>query len=106
MKINDANSSSVNNSRIDQTSGVDAAKRAQDRKLQQQGDGGGDRVEISALSDQLRTLATNSPDRADRVEQLSAEYRAGRYQADSLATGKGIIRDAVARGASAGSGAE
>ena len=100
MKINDSQSSSVNTSRLDQTSAIDAANRTKDRKVQSE-DGSGDRAEISALSGQLRALVAHSPDRAARVEQLRADYSAGRYQVDSHAVSKAIVRDAIARGASA-----
>ncbi len=101
MKINDSNSSSVNTSRLDHASAVETSQQIRERKAQS-GSESGDRAEISALSGHLHKLATQSPDRAARVEQLSADYRAGNYQVDSHAVSQAMVRDAVARGASAG----
>ena len=53
-----------------------------------------DRVQLSDLSETLKSLAADSPEREARVAQLAAEYRAGRYQPDPQATSRGIIDDA------------
>lgn len=58
---------------------------------------GGDQVEISSTSGQIaQAIAAFGAQHAGRVEALSADYQAGRYQPDSMATGRAIIADAVA----------
>lgn len=59
--------------------------------------GEGDRVELSnnlgALS---RALAAHDAGRAARVQELAAQYRRGEYRADSAATSRAMVSDAIA----------
>jgi anti-sigma28 factor (negative regulator of flagellin synthesis) len=50
-----------------------------------------DRVSLSQLGGQLRSLSVDSPERAARLEKLGADVRAGRYQADPLAVSSSLI---------------
>jgi len=103
MKITDSHNSSVTSSQVNQTAGADVAQRPRDRKVLS-GDSSVDRAEISALTDQLRSLSASTPDRVSRVEQLTVEFRAGSYQPSADAVSKAILNDALARGASAAGG--
>jgi len=63
------------------------------------GSAGGDRVELSsALGSFSRALASFSSDRAGRVQALAAQYQSGRYHADAMATGRGLVDEAMANG--------
>ena|ERR1035438_5558038 len=60
------------------------------------GGGSGDRVELSSgLASVTRALSSHFSDRAGKVQQLSAQFHSGNYQADSLATSQGIVREAL-----------
>jgi anti-sigma28 factor (negative regulator of flagellin synthesis) len=55
-----------------------------------------DQVQLSDLSSRLlQTSGAQSPNRSARVEQLSADYKAGRYQPNSQATSQRIVDDAI-----------
>jgi len=60
-------------------------------------DSGGDRVELSSVLGRL-SLAISSfgAQQASRVTALTADYQAGRYLPDSLATSRGMISEAAA----------
>lgn len=58
----------------------------------------GDRIELSdALNSIGRALSAYSTDRTAKVQALAAQYRSGNYRADSLATGRGMITEALAQ---------
>jgi len=58
-----------------------------------------DRVELSdALGSLSRALSSYGSGRAARVEQLAAQYRSGQYQADALATSRGLVAEALGSG--------
>ena len=58
-----------------------------------------DRVEFSGTLSRLsRALTTFESSRASRIQTLAAEYQKGNYKADSLATSRGIVSDALSAG--------
>jgi hypothetical protein len=60
-------------------------------------DSGGDRVEFSTSLGRLaQAISTDSAQRASRVQALAVSYETGRYHADSQATSRGIISEALA----------
>jgi anti-sigma28 factor (negative regulator of flagellin synthesis) len=62
--------------------------------------GGGDRVELSnALGSLSRALSSYGSGRSERVQALTEQYQSGKYQADALATSRGMIAEAMAGGA-------
>lgn len=55
-----------------------------------------DRVQLSVLSDRLlKLLNADSPERANWLERLAADFRAGRYQVDALALSRRIVDEAL-----------
>ncbi|HEY1340541.1 MAG TPA: flagellar biosynthesis anti-sigma factor FlgM [Bryobacteraceae bacterium] len=59
-------------------------------------DTGGDRVEFSSALGRLsRAMSAFQADRASRVEALAAQYQSGRYRADSGATARGMVAEAL-----------
>ena len=55
-----------------------------------------DRVQLSDLSAHLLASSNaGAPDRAARVEQLSAEVRAGRYQVDAMELRRQMVSEAI-----------
>jgi hypothetical protein len=62
-------------------------------------DAGGDRVEFSGSLGRLsRTLSTYDTTRASRVQSLAAQYQSGSYCADSAATSRGMLTEALSSG--------
>jgi anti-sigma28 factor (negative regulator of flagellin synthesis) len=60
--------------------------------------GAGDRIELSdALHSVGRAMSAYSSGRAVKVKALTAQYRSGNYRADSLATSRGMITEALAQ---------
>jgi Anti-sigma-28 factor, FlgM len=60
---------------------------------------GGDQVELSSTLGSLsRAMSAYGTDRESRVASLTAQYRSGSYQANSLATSRGMVSEALATG--------
>ena len=98
MKIQDRNltgTSAAETARAQETS------RAGTAKSPTRGGPAGlnDSVEFSGTLSRLsRTMATFESTRASRVQALSAQYQSGTYTADSAATSKGLVADAMSAG--------
>jgi anti-sigma28 factor (negative regulator of flagellin synthesis) len=57
---------------------------------------GGDRVELSSTSASLsRTMAAHRSAADAKVQELAAQYQSGRYRADSAATSRGMVAEAM-----------
>ncbi|MGO9093633.1 MAG: flagellar biosynthesis anti-sigma factor FlgM [Bryobacteraceae bacterium] len=55
-----------------------------------------DQVQLSDLSSRLlQSSGAQSSSRSARVEQLAADYKAGRYQPNSQATSQRMVDDAI-----------
>lgn len=61
-----------------------------------------DRVALSELGSRIRELAVDAPERAARLEKLSAEVGAGRYQVDALELSRRLIEQALVPRAAGG----
>lgn len=57
--------------------------------------GESDHVQLSNLSLGVRVNSEDSPERLQKVDQLRADYQAGRYQPDAQEVSKSIIQDAL-----------
>ena len=91
--------SSLNNTTA---AGLDKARQTEQIAPEQQKRGAtpepaqSDRVNLSDLSGRLlRLLAVEPPERTARIEQLTADVRAGRYEADTLAVSRSMIEEAT-----------
>ena len=59
----------------------------------------GDRVEFSnTLGSLARAISTDSAGRANRVQALASLYQSGSYRADSAATSRAMVADAIGAG--------
>ncbi len=59
---------------------------------------GGDRAEISSLAGTVsQAITTHTAERAQRVEKLAAEYRAGQYKVNAQSASQALVRDALER---------
>lgn len=59
------------------------------------GPAGEDQLHLSDLAGRLRSLSSDTPERAAYLENLSAEIEAGRYTVDAQALSRKIIDDAL-----------
>ena len=56
----------------------------------------GDRVELSSTLETLaRAMSAFGSERANRVQVLAAQYQSGSYHADSAATARGMVSEAL-----------
>jgi hypothetical protein len=55
---------------------------------------GSDSVQLSGLSEALRSYTAPSPERASAIEALGKDVNSGRYPIDSQAVGRSIIDEA------------
>ena len=66
----------------------------------QTGTASGDRVELSSgLASVSRALAAYGSDRANKVQQLTAQFQSGGYQPSSLAISQGMVAASLSGGA-------
>jgi flagellar biosynthesis anti-sigma factor FlgM len=54
----------------------------------------GDDIHLSELVRSLRSMATDSPERQARIEQIARSYAGGTYRVDAQATASKMIDDA------------
>jgi len=54
-----------------------------------------DEIQLSGLSQTLRVLATDSPERNRRIEELSQLVESGRYEVDTQELSRRLIEDAT-----------
>ena len=54
-----------------------------------------DNVDLSELARSLRSLASDSPERQAKLEELARLYASGNYTVDAAATAAKIIDDAI-----------
>ena len=100
MRVNDRN-----------LQGTSAAETGRAQELQQtdrqgtrstgsgKADGSSDRVELSGtLASLSRAMSVFESDRGRRVQTLSEQYQSGNYHANSAATSRGIIAEALGAG--------
>src|SRR5271157_3987575 len=56
----------------------------------------GDRVELSSTLEALsRALSANGSERSSHVQALAGQYQSGNYHADSAATARGMVSEAL-----------
>jgi flagellar biosynthesis anti-sigma factor FlgM len=56
-----------------------------------------DAVNLSGLAHSVRAQAVDSPERQNKVEQLTKAYASGSYTVDAHATAGAIVEDAIKR---------
>ncbi|MCP5109211.1 MAG: hypothetical protein GY953_00085 [bacterium] len=54
-----------------------------------------DQVSLSGMSAQVKALGVDSPERIAKLEKLSADVAAGRYQVDPQAVSERLVDDAM-----------
>jgi len=101
MKINDRNDlAALDAARQSQAVQADGTGKSRGRQTERAGE---DRAEVSGLAGHLsQAIDGTSPARVARLEALKTDVAAGRYKPDAAATSQGIVRDALASAAGAG----
>lgn len=97
MKIYDQNISGASASQTGRAQEAQNASRAGGNKSEGSKAGAsGDQVEFSGTLSRLsRTIGTFETGRAERVQQLAAQYQAGAYRPDPAGTSRGMISEAL-----------
>jgi flagellar biosynthesis anti-sigma factor FlgM len=83
----------VQNANLSPLSGTDGAGRKQARRASS--DPAGDDIHLSELVRSLRSMAADSPERQERLEQIARAFASGTYQVDAEATAARIIDDSL-----------
>lgn len=99
MKVNDPNSNSVNGGAVGPADRAGHSssirKTGIGGRYDAYGDESPDRVALSDLSTQVRNLSFDSPEHTARLERLSADVRAGRYQVDARALSQSLVEQSL-----------
>jgi flagellar biosynthesis anti-sigma factor FlgM len=82
----------VHQGNLSPLSAADQAGRNQGHRVSS--DAAGDDVHLSELVQSLRSLAADSPERQERLEQIARAYADGTYEVDAEGTASRIIDDA------------
>jgi hypothetical protein len=97
MRVNDRNTTGAPPSQTGRAQETQKLDRGGPTTPAASGDSGGDRVELSSTLGRLsQALSSFSSQRASRVQALTADYQTGRLQADSAATSRGVVSEALA----------
>ena len=99
MKVNDPNltgaaASQTGGTGLEKTQLTDAHRRGRtgrDPSLAE----APDRVSLSAMSEHVKALAVDSPNRIAKLEKLSSDVATGRYQVDAQALSQRLVEDAL-----------
>ena len=100
MKINDLNLTGATAAEAGRAQEAQRAERGDSaRSPAGQGTGWGDRVELSdALGQLSKAIGADASRRTAMVDRLAADYQAGRYVPDSVATSRGMVSEALGAG--------
>jgi flagellar biosynthesis anti-sigma factor FlgM len=60
-----------------------------------QGANSHDQINLSDLSQQLRSLETDSPERTEKVRALAAAFAAGTYKVDAAEVSRRLVDDSI-----------
>jgi anti-sigma28 factor (negative regulator of flagellin synthesis) len=97
MRVDDRNLTSATPAEAARAQEADKSGRNQEvRTGTAATDKTGDRVELSSTLETLsRAMSALGSERANRVQALAAQYQSGSYHADSAATARGIVSEAL-----------
>jgi flagellar biosynthesis anti-sigma factor FlgM len=95
MKINDTTSAGVSAGKLGESQAAAATGRSGRHPGSTVNGGSGDQVQLSNLASTVRSLASDSPDRAARVTQLEQAVQSGRYQVSSLDLSSSMVSAAL-----------
>ncbi len=95
MKIHDPNGYGTGIHGPGGPSGADAVGRGTSARGSRQTGLRNDQVEISNLAGHLSALTSDSPERLSRIEKLSADFQARRYQVDAAVISCAMVEDGL-----------
>lgn len=101
MRVNDSNLTGVTSPESQRTTQTgEASATGRGGNIRTTSGHSGDTVEFSTSLDSLsRAMSSMGADRAERIQQLTAQYQNGTYQPDSVLTARGMIAESLAAGA-------
>ena len=99
MRVNDPNLAGMTPDTVG-GAGLERAQQTEAINRRTNGGAGGaagspDSVSLSGLSSQLRAMSADSPERVQRLDKLSEDVAANRYQVDAHKVSDRLIEDAV-----------
>ena len=99
MRVEDRNLNGAGGSQPGRAAGVDETGRTGSPAGGQVTEAaGGDRAEISSLAGTVsQAITAHAAERAQRIEKLAAEYRAGHYNVSARSASQALVRDALER---------
>ncbi len=94
MKVHDSSSNSVTIGT--QSSGrTEAAKGGRSGASRAPDASGQDRISLSDLGSVVRAVSGDTPERTQRISQLTALYKSGNYHPDAAAVSRSMVNDAT-----------
>ena len=99
MRVNDRNLQATSAAETGRAQEVQQTDRHETKTTGSGKADGSDRVELSGTLGRLsRAMSVFESDRGSRVQTLSEQYQSGNYHANSAATSRGIISEALSAG--------
>ncbi len=97
MQVNGDNIIGTQPSQVGRPAESQGAERSAHTRLDHAANGGGDKVELSGLVVQIgKAEASLSAERGQRVQELAALYKSGRYAPDAHETGRQMVKELLA----------
>jgi len=94
MKIHDAGTAGIRSDGVGQSQALEQqGRKGQVGVSGAQAGSGGDEVQLSSLAESVSALDSLSVQRQEKIEQLKAEFEAGKYRADPEAISKALIEE-------------
>jgi hypothetical protein len=99
MKVYDSNLTGTTAAQAGRSQETQKPDQTDNTRFHQAGSRSEDRVELSSTLGRLsKAMAAYGSSRASQVQALAAQYQAGRYRPDSLATSRGMVSEALNAG--------
>lgn len=96
MRIEDNSNAGLGSSQLERAKATNTAAQTGASKAAQKGGGSAsDRVNLSNLAESLNQLDATSPQREERLKQLSAAVRAGTYEPNAEMISSAMIDEAL-----------
>ncbi len=93
MKINDPSAGALSASKLNQTPMTGVSSRG-GRPGGTSGSGD-DQVQLSSLASMMQSLASDSPDRTARIQQLAFQVQSGNYHVDAAQLSSSMVSAAL-----------
>lgn len=95
MKINDPTSAGIPSTKMGEAQATGSVARGGKTGAPVSNGSAGDQVQLSDLASTVRSLASDSPERAARLDRLAHEVQTGRYRVDAQALSTSMVSAAL-----------